>query len=58
MRFSFSAMKRPIRTFSSGVVRMSVTLLLCRYRFLSLNCDGTVSIAQKFTMSSAPQEPT
>ena len=58
MRFSLSAMKRPMRAFSSGVVRISVTLLLCLYRTLSLNCAGTVSIAQKFTMSSAPHEPT
>ena len=32
MRLSFSAMKRPMRAISSEVVRISVTLGLCRYR--------------------------
>ena len=51
-------MKRPMRAHSSGVVRISVTFGLWRYRLRPRNCAGTVSIAQKFTMSSAPHEPT
>src|SRR5688572_27509266 len=58
MRLSFSAMKRPMRAISSAVVRIRVTLELCLYRFLPRNCAGTVSMAQKFTMSSAPHDPT
>ena len=58
IRFSFSTMKRPMRTHSSGVVRMSVTLGLWTCRVRSRNRAGTVSIAQKFTMSSAPHDPT
>ena len=58
IRFSLSTMKPPISLHSSGVVRISVTFGLCRYRRRFLNWVGTVSIAQKLTMSSAPQEPT
>jgi hypothetical protein len=56
--FSFRARKRPIFWHSSTVVRISVTLLLCRWSFRSRYCGGTVSMAQKFTMSSAPSDPT
>src|SRR6185436_14245305 len=56
--FSLSTMKRPMREASSGVVRINVTFGLCTCRFRSLNRAGTVALAQKLTMSRAPQEAT
>ena len=56
--FRFSAMRRPISRHSSTVVRISVTLGLCRYRVRPRKGSGTVCMARKFTMSSAPHETT
>ena len=47
-------MIRPSSAHSSGVVRMRVTCGLCRYRLRSRNRSGTVSMAPKLHMSSAP----
>ena len=55
---SFRATRFPSSAHSSGVVRISVTVGLCTYRFRERNCSGTVSIGPKFTMSSAPSETT
>ena len=56
--FTLEAMARPIFSFSSTVVRMSVTVGLCLYRFRDWYCSGTVSHGPKFTMSSAPTDTT
>ena len=55
---SLRAIRRPSSAHSSFVVRISVIVGLCTYRFRSSNCGGTVSRAPKLTMSSAPSETT
>mmetsp|Transcript_22735 Transcript_22735/g.71194 ORF Transcript_22735/g.71194 Transcript_22735/m.71194 type:complete len:269 (+) Transcript_22735:821-1627(+) len=55
---SLSAMKRATASFSSLVVRMSVTSSLCTNRSLSLYLAGTVALAPKLTMSTAPTDTT
>src|SRR5215208_466357 len=57
-RDSFRPMRRPSSAHSSGVVRISVTVGLCTYRFRVSNFGGTVSRGPKLTMSSAPSETT
>src|SRR5262245_37858287 len=52
MRLSLSTRKRPMAAHSSGVVRINVTFGLCRWSRRPANALGTVSMAQKFTMSS------
>ena len=51
-------MKAAMARHSSGVVRISVTLALWRWKRRSEKRAGMVSGAQKFTMSSAPGAPT
>ena len=55
---SLAPIHSPIRAFSSAVVRISVTLGLWMWKVRPSYCAGTVSRAPKFTMSSAPHEPT
>ena len=55
---SLAPIHSPMARFSSAVVRMSVTLGLWMWKVRPSYCAGTVSRAPKFTMSSAPQEPT
>ena len=55
---SLSAISSPNATFSSTVVRISVTSGLCTWRRRPSKRSGTVARAPKLTMSSAPHEPT
>src|SRR5581483_4228667 len=48
----------PMRSFSSGVVRINVTCGLWRWNLRLAKRSGMVSGAPKLTMSSAPAEPT
>src|SRR5690606_13568341 len=58
IRLRRETMNSPMRRFSSGVVRISVTCALWTWNRRSANCVGTVSRAPKFTMSTAPTDPT
>src|SRR5581483_2245677 len=55
---SRSPIHRPIRSFSSGVVRINVTCGLWTWNLRLAKRSGMVSGAPKLTMSSAPAEPT
>ena len=52
------AIHSPMRAFSSAVVRIRVTWGLCSTKRRLRYRSGTVSRGPKFTMSSAPTEPT
>ena len=50
----FLPMSAPMTAFSSGVVRMRVTLALCLWSWRARYFSGTVSRPKKLTMSQAP----